>query len=113
MNKRGKFSNGFGFVLAAAGSAVGLGNIWRFPYLVAKYGGGIFLIFYILLVLTFGYTLMIAENAIGRKSGKSALCAFGELSKKWAFLGVIATLVPIHRNVRIRRSLARRVRHVL
>ena len=94
MNKRDTFSSGLGFVLAAAGSAVGLGNIWRFPYLAAKYGGGLFLLFYILLVLTFGYTLMVAENAIGRKTGKSALSAFGELSKKWAFLGVLATLVP-------------------
>ncbi|MCH5210549.1 MAG: sodium-dependent transporter [Oscillospiraceae bacterium] len=95
MNKRDTFSTGLGFVLAAAGSAVGLGNIWRFPYLVAKYGGGLFLVFYILLVLTFGYTLMVAENAIGRKTGKSALCAFGELSKKWAFLGIIATIIPM------------------
>ena len=94
MNKRDTFSSGLGFVLAAAGSAVGLGNIWRFPYLAAKYGGGLFLLFYLLLVLTFGYTLMVAENAIGRKTGKSALTAFGELSKKWAFLGVLATLVP-------------------
>lgn len=62
--KRSTFSGGFGFVLAAAGSAVGLGNIWRFPYLAAKYGGGIFLLFYILLVVTFGFSLMIAENAI-------------------------------------------------
>lgn len=95
MEKRGKFSNSLGFVLAAAGSAVGLGNIWRFPYLAAKYGGGLFLLFYILLVLSFGYTLMIAENAIGRKTGKSGLCAFGELSKKWSFLGVIATIIPM------------------
>lgn len=73
--QRDSFSGGFGFVLAAAGSAVGLGNIWRFPYLAAKYGGGIFLLFYILLVLTFGFTLMVAENAIGRKTGKSGLCA--------------------------------------
>ena len=94
MKKRDTFSSGLGFVLAAAGSAVGLGNIWRFPYLAAKYGGGLFLLFYILLVFTFGYTLMVSENAIGRKTGKSALTAFGELSKKWAFLGVLATLVP-------------------
>lgn len=93
--KRSTFSGGFGFVLAAAGSAVGLGNIWRFPYLAAKYGGGIFLLFYILLVVTFGFTLMVAENALGRKTGKSALCAFGELSKKWGFIGIIATLVPM------------------
>ena len=95
MEKRGKFSTGLGFVLAAAGSAVGLGNIWRFPYLTAKYGGGIFLIFYILLTLTFGYTLMVTENAIGRKCGKSALMAFGELNRKWKFLGVLATIVPM------------------
>lgn len=93
--KRSTFSGGLGFVLAAAGSAVGLGNIWRFPYLVAKYGGGIFLLFYILLVVTFGFALMVAENAIGRKTGKSALCAFGALSKKWGFIGIIATLVPM------------------
>ncbi len=93
--KRSTFSGGLGFVLAAAGSAVGLGNIWRFPYLAAKYGGGIFLLFYILLVISFGFTLMVAENALGRKTGKSALCAFGELSKKWGFIGVIATLVPM------------------
>ncbi len=95
MKKRDTFSTGLGFVLAAAASAVGLGNIWRFPYLVAKYGGGVFLVVYILLVLTFGYTLMVAENALGRKSGKSALCAFGEFSKKWAFVGVIAAIVPM------------------
>lgn len=93
--KRSTFSGGFGFVLAAAGSAVGLGNIWRFPYLAAKYGGGIFLLFYILLVVTFGFSLMIAENAIGRKTGKSGLCAFRELSKKWGFIGIIATLIPM------------------
>lgn len=93
--KRSTFSGGLGFVLAAAGSAVGLGNIWRFPYLAAKYGGGIFLLFYILLVVTFGFTLMVAENAIGRKTGKSGLCAFGELSKKWGFIGIIATLIPM------------------
>lgn len=93
--KRSTFSGGLGFVLAAAGSAVGLGNIWRFPYLAAKYGGGIFLLFYILLVVTFGFTLMVAENALGRKTGKSGLCAFGELSKKWGFIGIIATLIPM------------------
>ncbi len=93
-SERGTFSSGLGFVLAAAGSAVGLGNIWRFPYLAAKYGGGIFLLVYILLVCTFGFALMTAENAIGRKSGKSSLDAFGTLNKKWGFLGIIATLIP-------------------
>lgn len=92
--KRGTFSGGLGFVLAAAGSAVGLGNIWRFPYLAAMYGGGIFLLIYLILVFTFGYTLMIAENAIGRKSGRSSLTAFASLNKKWGFVGIIATIIP-------------------
>ena len=64
--KRGSFSGKMGFVLAAAGSAVGLGNHWRFPYLAAKYGGGIFLLVYLILAVTFGFTLMITEIAIGR-----------------------------------------------
>lgn len=94
MEKRNTFSSGLGFVLAAAGSAVGLGNIWRFPYLAAKYGGGMFLLVYIILVFTFGYALMVAENAIGRKSGKSSLDAFAALNKKWGWLGIIATIIP-------------------
>ena len=94
MEKRNTFSSGLGFVLAAAGSAVGLGNIWRFPYLAAKYGGGMFLLIYIILVFTFGYALMVAENAIGRKSGKSSLDAFASLNKKWGWLGIIATVIP-------------------
>ena len=70
-NKRSSFSSKLGFVLSAAGSAVGLGNIWRFPYLAAKYGGGIFLLVYLLLVLSFGYTMIIAESALGRMTRKS------------------------------------------
>ena len=73
---RSSFTGKIGFVLAAAGSAVGLGNLWRFPYLAAKYGGGIFLLVYIVLAVTFGFTLMIAEVAIGRKTGLSAIGAF-------------------------------------
>lgn len=74
---RGSFTGRIGFVLAAAGASVGLGNIWRFPYLCAKYGGGIFLIVYIILALTFGYTMIIAETALGRSTGKSPVGAFG------------------------------------
>ena len=69
-NKRGSFSSRIGFVMAAAGSAVGLGNIWRFPYLAAKYGGGIFLFVYLILVYTFGYTMIMSETALGRMTGK-------------------------------------------
>lgn len=93
--KRSSFTGKIGFVLAAAGSAVGLGNIWRFPYLAAKYGGGIFLLVYVILAATFGFTLMCAEIALGRKTGKSAIGAFQALNKKFAFIGVLASLVPI------------------
>ena len=89
MEKNG-FSSRIGYVLAAAGSAVGLGNIWRFPYLTAKYGGGIFLLTYLILVLTFGYSLLIAENCIGRMTGKGPIGAFRELcAGKTSFLGKV------------------------
>ncbi|MBQ3022641.1 MAG: sodium-dependent transporter [Clostridia bacterium] len=91
---RGSFTGKIGFVLAAAGSAVGLGNIWRFPYLAAKYGGGIFLLTYIILALTFGFALMTAEIALGRKTGLSVVGAFSRLNKKFSFLGYLAALVP-------------------
>ena len=94
-SSRGNFTGSIGFVLAAAGSAVGLGNIWRFPYLAAKDGGGIFLVVYIILALTFGFTLLTTEIAIGRKTGQSPLTAYGRLNKKWGFLGVIASVVPV------------------
>lgn len=95
MKTRGNFSSKVGFVLAAAGSAVGLGNIWRFPYLAAKYGGGTFLLCYLILAVTFGFTLMIAEIAIGRKTRLSAIGAFSALDKRFGFVGVLASLVPI------------------
>lgn len=95
VNKKGNFTGGIGFVLAAAGSAVGLGNLWRFPYLAAQYGGGIFILVYIILVLTFGFALMTTEIAIGRKTGKSPIMAYGQLSNKFKFLGYIASIVPM------------------
>ena len=93
-DNRGSFTSRIGFVLAAAGSAVGLGNIWRFPYLAAKNGGGIFLLIYILLVLTVGIALMTAEITLGRKTGLSVCSAFKKLNKKWAFVGVLGAIVP-------------------
>ena len=93
--KRSNFSSKLGFVLAASGSAVGLGNIWRFPYLAAQYGGGTFLLIYLILAVTFGFSLMIAEIAIGRKTGLSAIGAFKALDKRFGFLGVLTSLVPI------------------
>ena len=93
--KRNSFSGSLGFVLAAAGSAVGLGNIWRFPYLAAKDGGGLFLVMYVVLALTFGFTLLTTEIAIGRKTKQSPLTAYKHLSKKWGFLGLFACVIPI------------------
>lgn len=92
---RNSFSGSFGFVLTAAGSAVGLGNIWRFPYLAAKDGGGLYLVVYLILALTFGFTLLTTEIAIGRKTKQSPLTAYGKLKRGWGFLGVIASLVPV------------------
>lgn len=91
---RGSFGGSIGFVLAAAGSAVGLGNIWRFPYLAARDGGGLFLVIYLVLALTFGFTLLTAEVSIGRNTKQSPLTAYGKLRKKWKWLGVFACLVP-------------------
>ncbi len=93
--KRSSFSGKLGFVLAAAGSAVGLGNIWRFPYLAAEYGGGIFLLVYLILAVTFGFALMTAEILIGRKTGLSAIGAFKKLDKRFSIIGYLASIVPI------------------
>ena len=95
MKQKSGFSGQIGFVFAAAGSAVGVGNLWRFPYLAAKDGGGLFLIIYLVLVLTFGFTLLTTDIAIGRKTGKSAIYAYESMRKKWKFLGILTFLVPV------------------
>lgn len=94
-SKRGGFTSRVGFVLSAAGSAVGLGNLWRFPYLAAKYGGGIFLLVYLILAVTFGFALMITEVAIGRKTKQSCIGAFRSLNRKFSFLGWMAAIIPV------------------
>lgn len=95
--KRSSFSGKIGFVLSAAGASVGLGNIWRFPYLAAKYGGGIFLVIYIILALTFGYTMIIAETSLGRMTRKSPVGAYTSFGKsKWISAGGwINAIIPI------------------
>ena len=93
MSSRDNFSGKIGFVLAAAGSAVGLGNLWRFPYLVAKYGGGIFLLVYIIIAFTFGYALMMLEIALGRRTGLSPVGAYKKFSKKYAWAGWLTVLI--------------------
>jgi NSS family neurotransmitter:Na+ symporter len=91
---RGTFNGSIGFVLAAAGSAVGLGNIWRFPFLAARDGGGLFLVIYIVLALTFGFTLLTTEISIGRKTKQSPLTAYKKLHEKWSWIGIFACVVP-------------------
>ena len=99
--KRSSFSGKIGFVLSAAGASVGLGNIWRFPYLAAKYGGGIFLLIYIVLALTFGYSMIVAETALGRMTGKSPVGAYASFAKPGArsgflgFGGWINAIIPV------------------
>lgn len=93
--KRSSFTGGIGFVLAAAGSAVGLGNLWRFPYLAAQYGGGIFILVYIVLALTFGFTLLATEIGIGRKTKMSPSMAYKKLHPKFGFIGWLSTIVPM------------------
>ena len=96
-HKRSAFSGKIGFVLSAAGASVGLGNIWRFPYLAAKYGGGIFLLIYIILAFTFGYTMIVAETALGRMTKKSPVGAFASFGKTGglSFGGWINAIIPI------------------
>ena len=93
--KHGGFTGKLGFVLAAAGSAVGLGNLWRFPYLAAQYGGGMFLLCYVVLAVTFGFCLLVLEIAIGRKTGKGVIGAFASLNKKFKWFGFVCLVVPI------------------
>ena len=101
MNKqnssRANFSGKLGYVLATAGSAVGLGNIWRFPYLAAKYGGGIFILAYVILAVTFGYTMMISETTLGRMTRQSASGAYRQFSNSRGFRlgGLLNAVVPM------------------
>ena len=92
--KRSSFSGTLGFIMAAAGSAVGLGNIWRFPYLAAKNGGGLFLVIYLVLGVTFGFALLVSEVAIGRKTKCSPISAYGALRPRWKWLGSLTVFVP-------------------
>ncbi|MCR5589982.1 MAG: sodium-dependent transporter [Lachnospiraceae bacterium] len=92
--KKDGFGSKIGFILAAAGSAIGLGNIWRFPYLAAKYGGGIFLLVYIILVVSFGFSLMVTEISLGRRTGKSVIGAYKQADSRFGFLGPVAAAVP-------------------
>lgn len=91
---RASWSGKLAFVLAAAASAVGLGSMWRFPYLAAKYGGGTFLFVYLVFVFTIGLALLLLETALGRKTGQSSIGAFKAFGKKYMFIGVLMSAVP-------------------
>jgi len=93
--KEGGFTGQIGFVMAAAGSAVGVGNLWRFPYLAAKDGGGLFIVIYLVLALTFGFTLLTSDIAIGRRTQMSSVHAYGKMSPRWKFLGILTFIVPV------------------
>lgn len=95
MKKKSSFTGQLGFVFAAAGSAVGVGNLWRFPFLAAKDGGGVFLLIYLVLIFTVGFVLLTTDIAIGRRTGKSAIYAYKSMNRKWKFLGVITFFVPV------------------
>lgn len=93
--QRDGFSSHIGFIFAIAGSAIGLGNIWRFPYLASTNGGGAFLFVYIVFTFLFGMVLMMTEIAIGRRTGKSAIEAFAHLTERYAFIGKVAAFIPV------------------
>ena len=91
---RTRWSGQLAFVLAASASAIGLGNLWRFPYLAAQYGGGTFILIYLLLTMTLGFTLMVTEISIGRMTAQSPLTAYGRIKRQWGFLGYLAVIIP-------------------
>ena len=93
--KRASWSGQMAFVLAAAASAIGLGNLWRFPYLAAQYGGGTFILVYLILVVTLGFTLMTTEISIGRMTQQSQLTAYSKLHSGWGFIGLLGTIIPV------------------
>ena len=94
-HKKHGFTGQIGFVMAAAGSAVGVGNLWRFPFLAAKDGGGLFILIYLILTFTFGFTLLTSDIAVGRRTGKNSMGACQAMHPKWRFLGLLTFLVPV------------------
>ncbi|MBR5478862.1 MAG: sodium-dependent transporter [Clostridia bacterium] len=93
MNKtRGQWSSNIGFIFATAGSAIGLGNIWKFPGKVGMGGGGAFMVIYFAIVFTVGISIMLTELVVGRKTQKNAVEAFNDLNPKWKFTGILGVL---------------------
>ncbi|HAR86256.1 MAG TPA: sodium-dependent transporter, partial [Clostridium sp.] len=92
-SNRGQWASNIGFILAAAGSAVGLGNIWKFPYLAGANGGGAFVVIYLVMIVIIGFVIMLGEMAIGRNTHLSSVGAYKKLSEKWAFVGFIGVVV--------------------
>ncbi|MDY0256377.1 sodium-dependent transporter [Gudongella oleilytica] len=91
-NKRENWGSRIGFIMAAAGSAVGLGNIWRFPYLAGENGGGAFIVIYLMFVVFIGFSIMLAEFTVGRKTGLAAVGAYKKINRSFTFAGVLGVL---------------------
>lgn len=92
-NSRDQWGSNLGFILAAAGSAVGLGNIWKFPYLAGANGGGAFVFLYLAMIVIIGFVIMLGEMAIGRSTHLSAVEAYRKINRKWASAGIIGVIV--------------------
>ena len=92
-----KFANKLGVIMATAGSAVGLGNVWRFPYLTGENGGGAFLLVYLICIVMIGLPVLVSEFVIGRRSGENAIGAMRTLSggKRWDWLGILCIICSI------------------
>ena len=91
-NNRASWGSSFGFLMAAAGSAVGLGNLWKFPYLAGENGGGIFVLTYLIIIILIGFTMMLGEMVIGRKTQTDAFSAYDKLKKGWGWIGGVGIL---------------------
>ena len=94
LNSKGQFGTRFGFLMSAIGSAVGLGNLWGFPYKMGAYGGFAFLVLYLILVIFVGYVIMLTELSLGRRTGKGVIEAYKAISKKYAFIGWMGLIAP-------------------
>ena len=98
MEKKQQWGSRFGYLMVAAGASIGLGNIWKFPYLAYRGGGGVFLVVYLLVVLALAKPMVQMETAIGRHSGLDTVTAFEQINPKWGFIGWIGNLCTIMIN---------------
>lgn len=98
-NQSREWSSRFGYIMVAAGAAIGLGNIWKFPYLAYQGGGGVFLVVYILIVAVMAHPMVEMETAIGRHSASDTVTCFERINKKWGFVGWLANICTLLINM--------------